>query len=246
MESQVLHTAWCYISGEAAGEIWNWSLLGVKGLKVNEEGLTLERALSNRHFEQQNEYEYHTVSCSYQSTQLVHRCFHWHANAASLATIAGSGLFESYQYSVDTSVLVLSIRSRKRWCSHAAQFCFDTFTSYRPDKQLYDPTDFWIFVKTSTVEPRYFEVPRDVNITEFEIAGFRNNWVTTKWLSKEGESAWLRNSGYSELTEFEIARCDCKKEIEKKKNCSRVWFQTVKNWSKALKKTWRRIWRDGW
>ena len=24
---------WCIISGEAAGEIWNWSLLGVKGLK---------------------------------------------------------------------------------------------------------------------------------------------------------------------------------------------------------------------
>ena len=29
--SNVLHTAWCYISGEAAGEIWNWSLLEVKG-----------------------------------------------------------------------------------------------------------------------------------------------------------------------------------------------------------------------
>ena len=25
MESQVLHTVWCYISGEAAGEIWIWS-----------------------------------------------------------------------------------------------------------------------------------------------------------------------------------------------------------------------------
>ena len=32
MKSQVLHTVWCNISGEAAGEIWNWSLLGVKGL----------------------------------------------------------------------------------------------------------------------------------------------------------------------------------------------------------------------
>ena len=31
MKSQVLHTAWCHISGEAAGEIWTWSLLGVKG-----------------------------------------------------------------------------------------------------------------------------------------------------------------------------------------------------------------------
>ena len=27
MKSQVLHTVWCYISGEASGEIWNWSLL---------------------------------------------------------------------------------------------------------------------------------------------------------------------------------------------------------------------------
>ena len=26
MKSQVLHTVWCHISGEAAGEIWNWSL----------------------------------------------------------------------------------------------------------------------------------------------------------------------------------------------------------------------------
>ena len=32
--SQVLHTVWCNISGEAAGETWNWSLLGVKGLSV--------------------------------------------------------------------------------------------------------------------------------------------------------------------------------------------------------------------
>ena len=33
MESRVLHTVWCKISGEAAGEIRNWSLLGVKGLR---------------------------------------------------------------------------------------------------------------------------------------------------------------------------------------------------------------------
>ena len=31
MRSQVLQTVWCYISGEAAGEIWSWSLCGVKG-----------------------------------------------------------------------------------------------------------------------------------------------------------------------------------------------------------------------
>ena len=34
MKSQVLHTVWCDISGEAAGEIWHWSLLGVKGLSL--------------------------------------------------------------------------------------------------------------------------------------------------------------------------------------------------------------------
>ena len=34
MKSQVLLTVWCNISGEAGGEIWHWSLLGVKGLNV--------------------------------------------------------------------------------------------------------------------------------------------------------------------------------------------------------------------
>ena len=34
MKSQVLHTVCCYISGEAAGEIWHWSILGVKGIIV--------------------------------------------------------------------------------------------------------------------------------------------------------------------------------------------------------------------
>ena len=32
MKSQVLHTVWCHISFEAAGEFWHWSLSGVKGL----------------------------------------------------------------------------------------------------------------------------------------------------------------------------------------------------------------------
>ena len=32
MKSQVLHTVWCHISCEAAGEFWHWSLSGVKGL----------------------------------------------------------------------------------------------------------------------------------------------------------------------------------------------------------------------
>ena len=34
MNSQVLHTVWCNIFGEAAGEIWHLSLLGVKGLII--------------------------------------------------------------------------------------------------------------------------------------------------------------------------------------------------------------------
>ena len=29
---KVFHAVWCNISGEFPGEIWNWSLLGVKGL----------------------------------------------------------------------------------------------------------------------------------------------------------------------------------------------------------------------
>ena len=32
MKTQVLHNVWCDVSGEAAGNIWIWSLLGVKGL----------------------------------------------------------------------------------------------------------------------------------------------------------------------------------------------------------------------
>ena len=32
MKSHVLHTVWCHISCEAAGEFWHWSLSGVKGL----------------------------------------------------------------------------------------------------------------------------------------------------------------------------------------------------------------------
>ena len=34
IKSQVLHTVWCHISSEAAGEIRNWLLLGVKGLMI--------------------------------------------------------------------------------------------------------------------------------------------------------------------------------------------------------------------
>ena len=34
MKSQVLHTVWCHISCEAAGEFWHWSLSGVKGLRA--------------------------------------------------------------------------------------------------------------------------------------------------------------------------------------------------------------------
>ena len=34
MKTYFLHIVWCTISGEAAGEIWHWSLLWVKGLKT--------------------------------------------------------------------------------------------------------------------------------------------------------------------------------------------------------------------
>ena len=33
MKSQVLLTVWCNMTGEATGEIWTWTLLGVKELK---------------------------------------------------------------------------------------------------------------------------------------------------------------------------------------------------------------------
>ena len=34
MKSKILHTVWCSITGEAAGEIWTWSLF--KGLKAQQ------------------------------------------------------------------------------------------------------------------------------------------------------------------------------------------------------------------
>ena len=36
MNNRVLHTVWCNISGEAAGEILGRSLLGVKGSETHE------------------------------------------------------------------------------------------------------------------------------------------------------------------------------------------------------------------
>ena len=36
MENQVLHSVWCYISGDTAGGIRNWSPLGLKGLTLME------------------------------------------------------------------------------------------------------------------------------------------------------------------------------------------------------------------
>ena len=35
MKSQILHTVWYNIFGEAAEEIWNWSPLGEKGLTLS-------------------------------------------------------------------------------------------------------------------------------------------------------------------------------------------------------------------
>ena len=39
MKSQVLLTVWCNISGGAGGEIWHWSLSGVKGLMGDKWGI---------------------------------------------------------------------------------------------------------------------------------------------------------------------------------------------------------------
>ena len=41
MKCQVLHTVWCNISGETAGEIWNWSFSGVFK-KVGQEGWSIK------------------------------------------------------------------------------------------------------------------------------------------------------------------------------------------------------------
>ena len=43
MKSQVLRTVWCYITGEAAGEIWHWSLLAVKVLNLSKKNALSER-----------------------------------------------------------------------------------------------------------------------------------------------------------------------------------------------------------
>ena len=40
MKSQVLHTVWCHISCEAAGEFWHWSLSEVKGLSAGQTDAT--------------------------------------------------------------------------------------------------------------------------------------------------------------------------------------------------------------
>ena len=47
MKSQVLHTVWCYIFGETAGETSNWSLLVVKGLSTQTEWCAVK---GNTHF----------------------------------------------------------------------------------------------------------------------------------------------------------------------------------------------------
>ena len=42
MKSQILHTVWCNITCEAAGGIWTWSLLRVKGLSKKDRRITLQ------------------------------------------------------------------------------------------------------------------------------------------------------------------------------------------------------------
>ena len=45
MKNQVLHTVWCNISGVNEGELWDWSLLGVKGLILREPPLACPSVL---------------------------------------------------------------------------------------------------------------------------------------------------------------------------------------------------------
>ena len=35
MKSQVVHTMWCCITGEAVGEIWNWLYFGSEKVKTS-------------------------------------------------------------------------------------------------------------------------------------------------------------------------------------------------------------------
>ena len=46
MIRQVLHTVWCNIAGEAAGEIWNWPVLEVKTCNATETSLFLSKRAS--------------------------------------------------------------------------------------------------------------------------------------------------------------------------------------------------------
>ena len=68
MKSQVLHTVWCNTSGEAAGEIWNWSLLGVKGFKSsifpNTQIHLLFSHVRNRLHRQLNSTQSNTLVCA--------------------------------------------------------------------------------------------------------------------------------------------------------------------------------------
>ena len=48
MKSQVLHTVWCNMTGEATGEIGTSSLLGVKGLKLPHSSLSCHQGVVAR------------------------------------------------------------------------------------------------------------------------------------------------------------------------------------------------------
>ena len=50
MKSHVLLTVWCNISGGAGGEIWLWSLSGVKGLNLSQHICELLRVFSRKGF----------------------------------------------------------------------------------------------------------------------------------------------------------------------------------------------------
>ena len=76
MKSQVLHTVWCHISCEAAGEFWHWSLSGVKGLT-----LSLPRGI-NLTFSLQPDQKYYITQYILQN--LAFHSFSWQTYSVSL------------------------------------------------------------------------------------------------------------------------------------------------------------------
>ena len=74
MKSQVLHTVWCHISCEAAGEFWHWSLSGVKGLTYTVMYLLSQLPLTILAFSQSTLTDVAVSSCSDRKAKLSKLC----------------------------------------------------------------------------------------------------------------------------------------------------------------------------